>query len=205
MREKILGFIAFLIVRFIGMTLRVHMHFPNETVKKDFLRRFNDKNPTPETNYLLAFFHQDELCLLNHWRNRNLSVLVSISKDGEIMSNVGRFLGYKPVRGSSSRKAVSGLIAAIKRVRQGSTMAFAVDGPRGPIYKVKEGICAVSKKTDTPIMPVRALSSRQKIFEKAWNKAKFPYPFARVDLYFGEMKIYNSSELEAQLLSLLPR
>ncbi|MAZ49270.1 MAG: hypothetical protein CME65_11970 [Halobacteriovoraceae bacterium] len=204
MREKVLGLLAYLIIKIIGVTLRVHSHFPDEKTKNDYLERFNNKKPRPGQNYLLAFFHQDELCLLNHWRHRNMSVLVSISKDGEIMSNAAKLLGYQPVRGSSSKKAVSGLIAAIKKVRSGASMAFAVDGPRGPIYKVKDGVCAVSKKTNTPIMPVRASSSRTKVFEKSWNKAKFPYPFSRIDLYFGELKVYEKSELEDQLINLLP-
>lgn len=187
------------------MTLRVRLHFPDKNTEIEFLKRFHNKNPKPGENYLLAFFHQDELCLLHHWRNRNMGVLVSISKDGEIINNVAKILGYKSVRGSSSRRAVSGLIAAIKRVRAGQSMAFAVDGPRGPIYKVKDGICAVSNKTNTPIIPVRARASRRKIFEKSWNKAKFPYPFSRIDLYFGEMKTYEKPELESRLLDLLPR
>ena len=141
MREKILGFIAYLLVRLIGITLRVKMHFPDEQTKDEFLKRFNNKKPNPDLNYLLAFFHQDELCLLNHWRNRRVSVLISISKDGEIMNNASSFLGYESVRGSSSKKAVSGLIAAIRKVKTGASMAFAVDGPRGPIYKVKDARC----------------------------------------------------------------
>lgn len=202
MREKILGFIAFLIVRFIGMTLRYRLHFESEEQKEIFYRYYNDKKPSIETKYLLAFFHQDELCLLNFFRNRNMSVLISISKDGEIMNNASNWLGYKPVRGSSSKKAVSGLIAGIKKVRAGYKMAFAVDGPRGPIYKVKDGICVVAKKTETQIIPVRAIASDQKIFHKSWNKAKFPKPFSRIDMHFGPAKIYEKEELEEVLSSL---
>jgi lysophospholipid acyltransferase (LPLAT)-like uncharacterized protein len=201
MREKILGFIAFLLIRFIGMTLRYRLHFSSSEAEVFFRRCYKDRRPSIETKYLLAFFHQDELCLLNFFRNRNMSVLISISKDGQIMNNAAGWLGYKPVRGSSSRKAVSGLIAGIKKVRSGYKMAFAVDGPRGPIYKVKEGICAVAAKTDTKIVPIRARSSRELVFEKSWNKAKFPLPFSKIDLYISDAKIYNSDELEATLIN----
>jgi len=202
MKQKILGFIAFLIVRLIGMTLKINTHFKSDADKKLFLRYFNEKKPTIETRYLLAFFHQDELCLLNYFRNRNMSVLISTSKDGEIMTNAAKLLGYKPVRGSSSKKAVSGLIAAIRKVRDGYKMAFAVDGPRGPIFEVKDGICAVSKKTVTKIIPIRAVSSKTKIFEKSWNQAKFPLPFSTIDMFFGEIKMYEREELQKELLSL---
>lgn len=203
MREKILGFIAFILVRLIGMTLKIRLHFPNEETKSEFFRRFDaSKDLQTDSNYLLAFFHQDELCLLNFWRNRQLSVLISISKDGEIMNNLAHWLGYKPVRGSSSKKAVSGLIAGIRKVKEGYSMAFAVDGPRGPIYKVKDGICAISQKTKTPILPVRAHSSKTKIFEKSWNQAKFPLPFSTIDLYFAPFAEYTTPELEKALLAL---
>lgn len=202
MREKILGFIAYLLIRLIGMTLRYKLHFKTKEDELLFKKMFADRRPNVETKYLLAFFHQDELCLLNYFRYRNMSVLISISKDGQIMNNAAQFLGYKPVRGSSSKRAIAGLIAGIKKVRSGYKMAFAVDGPRGPIFKVKEGIIAVSKKTDTLIVPIRAIASNQKIFEKSWNKAKFPRPFSSIDLYFGSIGKYERDELEVELKSL---
>lgn len=202
MREKALGFIAFLLVRLIGMTLRYKLHFESNSDKDFFYKCYNQKKVTQDTKYLLAFFHQDELCLLNFFRNRNMSVLISISKDGEIMSNAAFWLGYKPVRGSSSRRAVSGLIAAIKKVKNGYKMAFAVDGPRGPIFEVKEGVTAVAKKTDTVIIPVRAIASSQIVFKKSWNKAKFPKLFSKIDIYFAPAKIYTRDELQAKLLEL---
>ncbi len=202
MKEKLPGLIGYLIVRIIGMTLRYELHFESNQDKEIFYLHYNQKEPTQDTRYLLAFFHQDELCLLNFFRNRNMSVLISISKDGEIMYNAARYLGYCPVRGSSSKKAVAGLIAAIRKVKAGYKMAFAVDGPRGPIYKVKDGICAVAKKTETPIVPVRAIASNQKIFEKSWNKAKFPKPFSKIDIYVAPAKIYTTDELEQTLINL---
>lgn len=203
MREKILGFIAYLIIRFIGITLRYKLHFTSPEAETFFKSRFKNIKLGDESKYLLAFFHQDELCLLNYFRNTNMSVLISISKDGEIMNQAANHLGYDPVRGSSSKKAVSGLIAAIKKVREGYKMAFAVDGPRGPIYEVKEGVCAVAKKTDTKIIPVRATASRLKYFEKSWNKAKFPYPFSKIDIYIGDAYIYSREQLESTLKTLI--
>ncbi len=202
MKQKILGFIGYLIIRIFGMTFRYHLHFKSDEDRNYFFTCFKDKKPNPESRYLLAFFHQDELCLMNYFRNRNMSVLISISKDGEIMNTTAKWLGYIPVRGSSSKKAVAGLIAAMKKVKQGYKMAFAVDGPRGPIYKVKDGITAIAAKTETKIIPVWAKASRVKFFEKAWNKSKFPLPFSRIDIYFAPAKIYSTEELENALLEL---
>jgi lysophospholipid acyltransferase (LPLAT)-like uncharacterized protein len=118
------------------------------------------------------------------------------------MSQAASKLGYIPVRGSSSRGAISGLIAAIKKVKEGYNLAFAVDGPRGPIFKVKEGLSAVSRKTERPILPVRAHLSNAFIFEKAWNKSKFPKPFCKITLNFAKLDYYTPEELENALMNL---
>jgi len=184
------------------MTIRYKLEFKNEEDKILFSKYLQTKKPNFENSFLLAFFHQDELALIPYFKHTGFAVLVSLSKDGEIMSQASTHLGYLPVRGSSSRGAVAGLIASIKKVKEGYNFAFAVDGPRGPIFKVKEGICAVSKKTNRPILPVRAHISNQYIFEKSWNKAKLPKPFTTITLKFGSFSYYQSQELEEALLEL---
>ncbi|MBD66880.1 MAG: hypothetical protein CME62_16880 [Halobacteriovoraceae bacterium] len=202
MKQKLLGFIAYLIVRVIGMTLRIRLHYKNEKDREFFETARRLSSPNDSHQFLMAFWHQDELCLMNYFRNKRIGVLISISKDGQIMNTTAQLLGYTTIRGSSSKKAVSGLLAAIKKAKEGYSLSFAVDGPRGPIYQVKEGICAVSKKSQLPIVPIRAHCSKAKIFTKSWNQAKFPLPFSRIDLYVGSIAQHTSNELEAELKSL---
>jgi lysophospholipid acyltransferase (LPLAT)-like uncharacterized protein len=202
MKIRLLGFLASLLLRVLKLTYRYKLEFKSIEEESKFKKYLNSKKPNFENAFLLAFFHQDELALIPYFKHTGFSVLVSLSKDGEIMSQASSRLGYLPVRGSSSRGAVAGLIAAIKKVKEGYNFAFAVDGPRGPIFKVKEGICAVSKKTGRPILPVRAHVANEYIFEKSWNKAKFPKPFSAITLKFGEFKLYDSEDLENTLLRL---
>lgn len=202
MKIKLLGIIASIFLRVLRLTYRYKLVFPNDEVKRQYFDYIDAKKPDFSRSFLLAFFHQDELCLVPYYKHTGFSVLVSLSKDGEIMTQASTLLGYKPVRGSSSRGAVAGLIAAIRKVKEGWNFAFAVDGPRGPIYKVKEGICAVSKKTGRPILPVRCHAPQAFIFEKSWNKAKLPKPFSTITLKFGEFKVYDSESLEQSLLQL---
>ena len=118
------------------------------------------------------------------------------------MTNAIESLGIHTVRGSSSRGAVAGLIAAIRKVKEGYNFALAVDGPKGPIYEVKEGICAIQTKSQFPIAPIRAHVDRAFIFEKAWNKAKLPKPFAKIIIVVGPITDYNTSSLQTSLRSL---
>jgi lysophospholipid acyltransferase (LPLAT)-like uncharacterized protein len=202
MKQKILGLIAFLFLRTLSSTWRYRVQF-NEEDTDFFKNKFKKRCPDFESQYVLAFFHQDELSLIPFFRGTQMTVLISASKDGEIMNMNAKLFGYDTVRGSSSRKAVAGLIAAIKRVKQGYKMTMAVDGPRGPIYKVKDGALAISKKAEIPILAVRAFPAQYKCFEKSWNKAKLPKPFSKIDVVFAKLKNYHSNqELEDQLLAL---
>lgn len=202
MKIHILSFIAATLMRFLSISSRYRLYFQSEEDRIFFINSMSSKLPELDKRYILAFFHQDELSLIPYFRNIKMGVLVSISKDGEIMNHTISKLGYVTTRGSSSKKAVSGLIAAIKKVKEGHKFAMAVDGPKGPIYKVKEGVIVISNKTETPIVPVKAFPHRYKLFAKAWNQAKFPRPFTTIDLVFGKFGSYSKDELETTMNSI---
>ena len=197
LRNKALIYLAFIIFSFLRLTIKYRFHYPNDETKKaheDFL--------CGNQQIILAFFHQDELSLMPYYSYRKLYGMISLSKDGSMMAKLVSLFGYVPIRGSSSRGAVGGLIATIKAARAGASIVFAVDGPKGPIYKVKEGVIALSDKTRVKILPAVANPSKAKIFEKAWNKAMLPYPFSTIDVYFSEFSFYKIHELEQTLCKL---
>lgn len=110
--------------------------------------------------------------------------------------------GFQTVMGSSHRKAVAGLLAAMRRVKEGYKFTIAVDGPRGPRHRVKEGITHLSEKTGVPIVPVRAFCHHAFIFRKSWSQNALPLPFSRVDLHIGPIGTYSTDSLEAKMLSM---
>lgn len=202
MKEKSLGFIIFLLYRFYSWTFRYRYFYDS---KEQFDMAFEDINsmkPRLDDNFIYAFWHQDELSLIPCFSNKGVVALVSYSKDGSIMATALKLFGYQIVRGSSSKGAVSGFMAAYKMVRKGYKFSMAIDGPKGSIFKAKEGIVRMSEKSKRPIFPCRAFPHRYYCFEKAWNKAKLPMPFTKIDIVFGNAKICNSSELERALNSL---
>jgi len=133
----------------------------------------------------LAHWHGDELTLLPRFTDLNLALLVSHSKDGEMMTRGARFLGYHVVRGSSSRGAVGGMMALIKASRQGYHASLAVDGPQGPRHVCKPGIVRLTQKAGVPLLPIGAAVSRADVFQKAWNKTYLPLPFSRQVIFLG--------------------
>jgi lysophospholipid acyltransferase (LPLAT)-like uncharacterized protein len=74
----------------------------------------------------------------------------------------------------------------VRLLVEGYRASMAVDGPKGPLHKVKPGVFELSRLGKARIVPVGAASSRSIVFHKSWNKARLPKPFARVAIVFGE-------------------
>lgn len=116
-----------------------------------------------------------------------MAVMASRSKDGELMKWVLLLLGFKVVRGSSSKGGAGGLKGLLDFItKTDSHTSLAVDGPRGPIYEVKPGILAIAQKTGKAIVPVVGSAERRFVFKKAWNQCYLPLPFSKCVAIYGE-------------------
>lgn len=118
---------------------------------------------------------------------QKFAALVSQSKDGEIAAQLLESLGHRTIRGSSSRGGLKALLEVKKVMEKENVMpAFALDGPRGPRHKPKDGIILSAQIAGAKIIPLRSFSKSKKVFEKSWDKFVVPYPFTRCDVYIGE-------------------
>jgi len=174
-KEKILGTILFWIYRLVMMTWRLKVQ---EAPQVTQLRK--DKKP-----FIIAHWHGDELGILNQVGHINGVVLVSASKDGQILATVLQKFGGKVVRGSSSKNSIQGLKGLIRMIKTGRCPVIAVDGPRGPLKKAKPGAFQVSKLGQIPIIPLSFWCSKPKLFKKTWSQEVLPKPFSLVSIYFG--------------------
>lgn len=136
---------------------------------------------------IYAHWHGDELLLIGAHAFQKMVVLSSRSRDGSRLAHLLRFLGYRVVRGSSSRAGAGGLKGLIDAVDEFQCDAsLAVDGPRGPIFEVKMGVVKLAQLSRRPLMPGVASARSKYIFEKAWNKCFLPYPFSRCVVLYGD-------------------
>ncbi|MBN1522627.1 MAG: DUF374 domain-containing protein, partial [Candidatus Aureabacteria bacterium] len=104
-----------------------------------------------------------------------------------------RWFGYATVMGSAKRKGVSAMLALKKKVDEGYSAAFSLDGPRGPVYQSKPGILFLSQKTGYPIIPVATSADRAWILKSTWCHYMIPRPFARC--YVGAGKpLYDATK-----------
>lgn len=141
---------------------------------------------------IYAFWHDRIFASTYFFRNRAIAVITSQSKDGEYIARFIQRLGYRSIRGSSTRGGVGALVEMIKTMRGGTPTAFTLDGPKGPRYIAKPGAILLAKKTGHPIMPfVTECRSFQTI--NSWDRLQIPKPFTRAKLMIGK-PIYVSKD-----------
>lgn len=127
--------------------------------------------------YLYAFWHETLLLPTFRYSVRGCQVLISRSHDGALIAEICHCLGYRPVRGSTSRggiEAVREIMNADPRVHVGVTP----DGPRGPRRRVQPGIIYLASKTGMPIIPIAFASDRPWRL-KSWDRFAIPRPWSR--------------------------
>lgn len=136
--------------------------------------------------FVLAFFHGTQFPLLAWTRPRRTSVLVSLSKDGEMQSRALGLLGFQVLRGSSSRAGAMGLRGLLRSQRKGGDVAMAVDGPRGPRGQAKGGALTLARATGAALVPMGAFAQRAHVFGKTWDQFCLPLPFTRIFVVVGD-------------------
>lgn len=103
------------------------------------------------------------------------------------MNRVLVWLGAATARGSSTRGGANAMRGLISHCRKnGNNVSFAVDGPKGPIHKVKPGVFEFSRLMQAPIFVASIGISRPWVFHRSWNKAVLPKPFSRVHVRIAE-------------------
>lgn len=163
------------IVRLLAHTWRVK--FVNDRV----VRELRDRRQP----FIYVLWHGQLLPLLWTHRDRSISVIISEHRDGEIIARIAHSLGFRTVRGSTSRGAARALLGASREIEAGHDLAVTVDGPRGPAGVVTPGAPVISHRTGAPMVPTAASASRGWRL-RSWDRFLIPMPFARVVVVYGE-------------------
>ncbi len=140
-----------------------------------------------ERGAILVTWHDLTLCPLNSLRNKNLAVMMSRSRAGQMQAAFWRLYGWPTVWGSSTRKreAVQALRAGINLLRSGRSFAFSPDGPKGPRREAQPGVVFMASHAPSVIFPCGVAASAAWRM-KTWDRYLIPKPFARVHIHMGE-------------------
>ena len=162
-------------IRLIGPTLRVCIS-----------REEGAQETVGQRPLVLNFWHAGIVPATYLFRNCGIRVMSSNSYDGEYMGRIIRKFGFVAVKGSSSRNAVRALLGLRRALQQGWAVAFSIDGPHGPRYKVKPGPVALARSSGVPLATFHIAVEDAWVLN-TWDRLIIPKPFSRVLMRLGKL------------------
>lgn len=168
--------------------------------------RFNNIHYTrPTKPVIYAVWHGWQYGLLGLPDREKIHLLVSKSNDGEIISRTTNLLGYPTIRGSQGRGGTEALRTIVKTLKKGDNIAYTVDGPRGPIKQVKQGVIRIAQMSQVPILPL-VPATKYKLIANSWDRYVMPFFLSKVKTVFGKPihvpKELSDEEVEQYRLNL---
>jgi lysophospholipid acyltransferase (LPLAT)-like uncharacterized protein len=173
--------LAALLIRLLGLTLRYE-----DRADPGVTPGYAIPGPT-----VFAFWHRSLLACAHRFRGLDIAILISPSFDGELIARTVELLGFRAIRGSSSRGGAAGLRNMLLAYQAGHRCAFTADGPRGPVFVAKPGVAQLARSVGPPqpdgtpsgtwlgcfyALPTGAWELR------SWDRFLIPKPFSRVVL-----------------------
>jgi len=165
--------------------------------------RLSVENEKPWLDYLqgggrvlLCGWHQQFFAAIRHFKTYSAyspSLMISQSKDGDIIADIAKKSGWHAVRGSSSRNGGRALREMVGQLEHSGLAAHILDGPRGPAGIVKAGAVSLARSAGAVVVPF-TISSDNVWYFHSWDRFMLPKPFARVNLRFGNMLDLNAGE-----------
>lgn len=175
------GWLIRSLVTVIGITLRYRIVDPAGLLTRP-----------AATPSIFVFWH-NRIFLMPHlfrkyWVPRGherVAVLVSRSRDGQMLADVLAAFRLRCVRGSSSRGGSEALLELTRLVKEGFDIGITPDGPRGPRYVLQLGCINLAQLTGAAIIPVSYELTRKVTF-KSWDAFMVPLPFGRCTVHIGQ-------------------
>ncbi|HUH66794.1 MAG TPA: lysophospholipid acyltransferase family protein [Syntrophales bacterium] len=131
---------------------------------------------------IAAIWHQRILVVMSYARRfggYKPSVMISQSRDGEMIAGVYSRFNFRPIRGSSSRGGREALSGIIEDLAHNQVAVQILDGPGGPRGVVKPGLIVMAQLSGVPIVPVYISVNRAWILD-SWDRFIIPKPFSTV-------------------------
>jgi len=180
---------AYLAIGLIGPTLRYSISWEEAPASPDAIF---------EKPVIYSFWHRAVFPATWMWRKQKIAVMVSRSFDGEYIARIIERFGFGAVRGSSSRGGAAALLGLRSVLEQGESVAFTIDGPRGPKYVAKPGPVRLSKMTGLPMGAFYVALSDAWVLN-TWDQFMIPKPFSRALVRLSRKAAVPANADDAQM------
>jgi lysophospholipid acyltransferase (LPLAT)-like uncharacterized protein len=155
-------------VRRLVSTCRFHFRYSDPLVNPEVARRLGRR-------YIYAFYHEVMLFPAYYWAWPEMNILISDHRDGELITQVVRRLGFGVVRGSTTRGGARALRQMTERIDRGN-LCVTPDGPKGPRRHVHQGMIYLASRTGLPIVGA-GMAFRGAWRARSWDRFAVPRPF----------------------------
>lgn len=158
---------AWMVRRLVG-TCRFHFRYADPLVNPEVARRLGRR-------YIYAFYHEVMLFPAYYWAWPEMQILISDHRDGELIAQVVKRLGFGVVRGSTTRGGMRALREMTHRVDRGN-LCFTPDGPKGPRRHVHQGMIYLASRCGLPVVGC-GIAFRDPWRARSWDRFAVPRPF----------------------------
>ncbi len=131
-------------------------------------------------------------------RHQGIIPMVSLHEDGEMIARTVERLGYRTIRGSSTRGGREAFQEMLAALSHGEICAIMPDGPRGPRHHLKPGAIRLAHRSGAFLVPV-TFSCDRPIFARSWDRFMLWRPLARAVIFYGQPLLVPPSLTEAEL------
>jgi lysophospholipid acyltransferase (LPLAT)-like uncharacterized protein len=185
----------FILVQILPPVVYLFLMVLRATLSVEHVNKDRMEEVRKETGSLIACFWHGRLLLMPFAvKGVKAKVLISRHRDGEFIARVIRFFGLGTVRGSHRKGGVASIREMIAAVKEGWTIAITPDGPKGPRYRIKEGLVELARISRKPILPV-AYGARKKKLSTPGTASFFPTPFQRLSFCGESLSISTGTRL----------
>jgi lysophospholipid acyltransferase (LPLAT)-like uncharacterized protein len=155
------------------------------------------KNLKDRSNYIICFWHSFIfLYFAVFLRNRRHAWMQHPTWYMKTSHVILRYIGVRKIilgsTGHSGKEAAEKLVGYL---RKGYSTVLLPDGPDGPPFLMKKGALHISMRSNVPILPMRFESSPS-ISIRTWDQRKWPIPFSRITVEYGEPVQITSANFE---------
>lgn len=172
-----------------GMIRLVHACLRVETLGEESLREiWGDQRQA-----ILAFWHDQLFLMAKGYHGPGARVLISASRDGELIARTMDYFNIGSIRGSSTRGGRAAFREMLELAREPIDLVFTPDGPKGPRHQVKDGVAQLARLTGRPVVPMAFACSRGYRF-RSWDRFLLPLPPGRGVFSFGAPLYYAADD-----------
>ena len=131
-----------------------------------------------------------------------VSALISPSRMAAWEVAFYEHVGFRIVRGSSSRRGIAATRELIRELRAGYDVAITPDGPSGPPNVIKRGALVIARQAQVPLVFILP-NARYALRLRTWDRHLVPLPFSRVNVQLRVLPPYNTAAYsgEAETIS----